>query len=146
MMKALAYSFKIWVTALAFGSTIYYLLQLVEEPETRKYAGVGNLFIFIQNVFLYAFIFSLPCFLLLIISVALVNVTPLTIPVKKIMLTAISILLTLLPFYYIEGGGHWGQQAIMYAESYGSIIVAGIWIYKLEPIERPDSEFVEEEI
>lgn len=145
-MKALAYSFKVWVTALAFGSTIYYILDLLEEPEMRKYAGVGNLFIFIQNVFLYALIFSLPCFLLLFISVALVNLIHITIPVKKIILTVISILLTLLPFYYIEGGGHWGQQAIMYAESYGSIIVAGIWIYKLEPTDRFDAEPVEEEI
>lgn len=133
-MKALVYSLKVWATSLAFGPIVYYVLRLIGEPYMRGHGG--GVLRFIGSVFLYSFIFSLPCFVFLTISVAVVNYLDITMPARKLILTVIGILLTLLPFFFLEAGGHWGQWAIRYAESYGSLIVTCIWIYKLEPVEK----------
>jgi hypothetical protein len=141
-MKAIIYTLKVWLTSLALGSTLYYILRLLEEPVMR--GNGGGVLQFAFTVFKYSLIFSLPSFVLLMVAVALVNRLDTTILTKKLMLSAIGILLTLLPFYLLGGGWYWGQWAIRYAESYGSLIVLGIWIYRLSPVEKADEGVIEE--
>jgi len=79
---------------------------------------------------LYAFLFSLPSFALATVIVLIIKAMPINQLFRKLILCVAGIVLTAMPFYLIKGS--WVQQGTEYLIAYGSIIVIGIWVYRLD--------------
>ena len=123
MKQVLIYSLKVWLTSVLLGPLLYYPAQIIIEPQYPHQ--------FHYDV-KYGFIFSLPSLVVAIITVVLIKPIPTTLTVKKLLLSIVGVVLTAMPFYLLKGG--WVQQGTEYLIAYGSIIVIGIWVYRLEPM------------
>jgi hypothetical protein len=130
---ALKYSAKVWLTsvvlapvciAIIFG--LYNLVRgLVDDILFELKEGLG----FIGMVMVYAFIFSIPSFILLTLSVWLTDNRGWAVMKRKSILTIISIALTLLPFVLLN---FTDVVMLLYILPFLGMIVLGIWYYKIE--------------
>lgn len=122
MKPSFIYSFRVWITSVLLGPLVYYPTQLIMEPQYPHRFEYGFT--------LYAFLFSLPSFILVTVIVLLVRAIPTNHLVKKLILSIAGVVLTAIPFYLIKGS--WVQQGTEYLIAYGSIILIGICVYRLD--------------
>ena len=114
MKRVLIYCFSVWITSVFLGPFVYGLITL--SP--------------MIDFFVYGFLFSIPSFLISILIVVVLKYINIDVKMKKLIFSAFGILLTVLPLYLLKGG--WTQQFIDYGVAYDSVILAGIWFYKVE--------------
>lgn len=122
MKPSFIYSFRVWITSVLLGPLVYYPTQLIMEPQYPHRFEYGFT--------LYAFLFSLPSFALATVIVLIIRGMPINQLFRKLILCVAGIVLTAMPFYLIKGS--WVQQGTEYLIAYGSIIVIGIWVYRLD--------------
>lgn len=82
----------------------------------------------------YAFLFSVPSFILSVIIVLLVRKISTSQPIRKLILSLAGVALTAAPLYLIDGG----LQILESFIAYSSIILIGIWVYPLSAINMED--------
>src|ERR1700761_4067963 len=123
-MKAITYSLKVWLTGVILGSVIFLIMNLLEEPASAR--AQTDMVGLVPVILTFAFLFSLPSLGLLTGTVAFIerfNMSQLT---KKLILTGIGILLTMLPLYYLFNDWY---DVLKYTGPYSSMIILGIWVY-----------------
>jgi hypothetical protein len=124
-MKALIYTLKIWLSALFLGSLISEIIYNYSNP-------VSNLIKWMEFALPLGFVFSLPSFtVLFLLTFWLVNKRS-TNKNKKIVISAVSVILCILPFIFFS---MWYIPLFDFGliAPYIAIILIGIWIYKLPP-------------
>jgi hypothetical protein len=127
MERSIIYSLKVWLLTILLGPVIYYLILSFTDPVFRHYT---NLFNFTTEVLRYSIIFSLPSLVLFTLLAFLINLPNYSMWIKKLILNVIGVLLIALPLHAIKS--YWGPWVIQWTIAYGSIIIVGIWIFKLE--------------
>jgi len=90
-----------------------------------------NLFILVALVF--GFIFSLPCWIILIFAVRFISGQNMTPTRKKIFIIMIGVVLTFSLFYVVYFNDNFNKFNIRLASAYCLTIIAGIIFYKLVP-------------
>jgi hypothetical protein len=79
-------------------------------------------------------VFSIPSALLFWLSAYIITRQEIAWAYKKVILSVIGIALTLLAFMLYADGAMPGRSLLTYLTVYATVIVAGVWIYKLKPI------------
>ena len=123
--NALAYSLKVWLTAVILGSLILCVFVLSPSSNNQHFDKQAASLVLI-TVF-YSAIFSLPSFFILLLSSLGLCNTSLTDIYRKLILTGIGILLSLLAarLSFLE------EFELSFTLSYLIVTLAGIWFYKL---------------
>lgn len=96
--------------------------------------GFNGFFGFLGYAISYGLVLTTPCWLILFLFVgSLVNRNISTFN-KRLMISALAIILTILPFYILFGhdDNFLDWDLIVWIISYLMVIVAGIWFYRLE--------------
>jgi hypothetical protein len=132
-LSALKYSAKVWLTSVLLAPLFigilfgfYNLIRgIVYDFAKELLDGIG----FVGMVAVYAFMFSIPSFILLTLSVWLTDNRGWAVMKRKSILTIISIALTLLPFVLLN---FTDVVMLLYILPFLGMIVLGIWYYKIE--------------
>lgn len=95
-----------------------YPVELIMEPQYPHQFGYGVGFILL---------FSLPSFILSIVIVSLVRAIAINRLFRKLILSIAGVLLTAMPLYLLG----WKLQFTEYTIAYGSIVLIGIWFYRI---------------
>ena len=130
MKQALIYSLKVWLTSVLLGPAIYLILDGFVYPGGVGLAGGLG---FIGYSIGYGLVLSIPCWLILfLLSGSLVNRK---FRYKRTLITVVSTILSVAPFYLLFRGDDNGfdGDTLLWAFSYCAVIVAGVWLYRLEP-------------
>jgi|GEM_PF-3338017 len=137
-----SYVIKVWLTSV-IGSPI--LLAIVSFIETASDFRPGDLGLFLV-MFLFGAIFSLPSIILFYFSCRLSIDNIDNIFALKGLLSAIGLLLTYLPFLVINGFHpvlSADQLPLKLFLMYGSMIIVGIWVYRIKPLPAPTENLSE---
>ena len=132
MKHALVYSLKVWLTSALIGPLLLVGFMVVQTSHTDK-----DLVGFTLAIMLFGTIYSIPCFLILLLLVWILGKFKLGIIAKKIIASGVSILmivlLTKIVFSYAQ------DHTLL--TIYSAITVAGIWLYELGtiPEETPET-------
>jgi hypothetical protein len=132
MHPSVVYSLKVWLTSVVLGSFLSCLPFIF--PLTDWYELVTVLFGGMLLVMIVAALFSILSWAGLLLSIHLLTKYPFNEKQVKLKLSVIGLLLALAPLLFITGGGlgvDWTDRLAVIC--YPSLIVAGIWFYRLEP-------------
>ena len=124
MKQSLIYSFKVWITGVLCGPFVYHIL--FSESSSLSQAGLIRAIILEIKLGL---IYSLPSLILSILIVALLNTFPINMIVKKATFSILGIFLTVAPLLLLKSS--WVPWLIHKSISYSIIIIAAIWLYRL---------------
>lgn len=129
-MNSLRYATKVWLTGVLISPFIY--LLICKSLYTQKYSFIG-LEDFILFSIILGMIFSIPSWLGLFFTVKLLNKKSISILNKKILVSLISIILTLLPFYFVffKNIGFQFPDLMLFA-TYVSITTISVFFYKIK--------------
>lgn len=137
MKQVLIYSLKVWLTSVVFSPVLFFICDsMLHSNDLGNLSGALG---FIGYSITYGLVISIPSWLILFLfSGSLVN-RQLKLHYKRILITAVSIVLSILPFYLLFRGDDNGFDLYtkLWSFSYCSIIVAGVWYYRLEPKTDP---------
>jgi hypothetical protein len=120
MKQALIFSLKVWVTAVIIGPVLYILTTRIMGQVSHNDIELLEISIILGGVL------SIPSWLLFFIATVQINKVTYILVAKKLIITFIGIVFTLLPFYTFFKGTP-SEWSICYCV----VIVAGIWFYKL---------------
>jgi len=141
---AFRYSLKVWLTSVILSPILYVLVDSVLNP--KYISGLLGIFGFISYSIPYGLMLSIPSWGLLWISCIFINKRTATVRLKKIILSIIGAILSLLPFYLLfhldDDNAH--EDVITWSICYSVIIIAGVWFYKLSLNHNRDKSIVKE--
>jgi hypothetical protein len=135
MKQAFDYSLKVWLTSVFAAPFIVLIIGLVGHMVD----GVGIALV----TFILGMLFSLPCFILLLLACWHLLRWQRKVVIIKAELTLIGILLTYAPFFIINDYAfllNRDQLSRPFFLLYALLIIFGIWFYTLKPasIEQAD--------
>jgi hypothetical protein len=120
MKQALIFSLKVWVTAVIIGPLLRLFTMRIIGQISHSDTELLEISLVIGGIV------SIPSWLLLFLATVQINKIAFTLAVKKLIITFIGIIFTLLPFQVLFVGVP-SEWSIYYC----IVIVAGIWFYKL---------------
>ncbi len=135
MKKYYIYPLKIWLTAVALGPIIQELVAYITGQPPKD----SPFFTYIVAVTIAGLMYSAPSFLVLLLAAKLLYNFKLSFTVKKIIFTILGIILSTLPFYILFGPPDFiaithSSGFLLMVLSYTLSIIAGIWLYKIDPL------------
>lgn len=136
LKNALFYSLKVWLTSVALGPLFIILLSKIFRPHGYAFDSFSNMFDFIGLLMYLSLLVSIPSAILLWLLTSLIIRFNYNETLSKAILTVIGFILTIGPFYLLfNGDDNPGEDGIfIWATSYASVIIAGIWFYKLKQV------------
>jgi len=125
MKQALIYSLKVWLTSAFIGP---FLLVGCEVAETGQ--ANSDMFSFTFAIMVFGTLYSIPCFLILLLVVWVLGRFKLSVIAKKVIASCVSVLMIVLLTKAVFPNAQDHTLVIIYS----AITVAGIWFYKLGTI------------
>jgi hypothetical protein len=129
MRPALKYTLKVWLTSVCVSPVI---ITLYESLRLKSMSASDDA-VFVIFAIIFGGIFSMPCAVLLWLTTHGVLKTSLNNEAQKTVLTFIGAALTGLPVVLINGNLSLNNAIGYMTTLYAITIVAGIWIYRLQP-------------
>ena len=133
MKQSFIYSIKVWLTAVFVAPALIIGIQTLQH----NYSLTNGIAYYVGVVV--GGLYSVPSAVLLYLTVYLANRFYMGQIRAKILLTFAGGLLTLLAMV-LSCGGLPSIKEVFYTEVYASVIVAGVWFYKLKMVERQPVE------
>ncbi len=133
MKQALVYSLKVWLTAIVLATLILLLIGMViPRTHAHPHGKLSYLYLAASLIFKMSVV-SLPCWLLLILSVAYVIKVGVTNSYSKFILSGFNSMIGIFWFYLVfsDVGEHGHSGGIYFTTAYIVLLIAGIWFYKL---------------
>jgi prepilin signal peptidase PulO-like enzyme (type II secretory pathway) len=124
-MRIDSYSFKVWLTGAILPPILMFFYGLFRNTQNIEAIGI------IMVMMLFGCVFSFPSFACLYLITCYLKKYLQSIFVIKFYLSLISILLTLIPFWFFAGFELKRVELILLANYYFSILL-GIWVFKLK--------------
>lgn len=125
MKQALIYSLKVWLTGVFLAPVLLKLFWMVSGESTGSNA-VGALILF-------GGVLSIPCVLLLFLSVLILTRQAIAVNSTKLILSLIGIILAYLPIWFLNGRQFWLDSFMLnFFVGYTVTVIAAIWFYKLK--------------
>jgi hypothetical protein len=127
-MNHLKYTLKVWLTSVFILPLIILLYGVI-----NSHGNIGDAPALAIFEIVIGGISSMPSALLLWLTVYLLSKTTLNCQAQKTVLTFSGVLLTALPFFFITGDLSLDTGVGYVIALYASTIIAGIWLYQLQP-------------
>jgi hypothetical protein len=137
MKQALIYSLKVWLTTVVLGMRIAALIKILLDTDhlIYKFSDIFTSAVYDIPVGLIA---CLPSFGIFLLTVSLLRKSNYNIRSKKLVLSALGLLLSVLPFALLFTHQLFNINYLpdMLPElcAYTGLTIAGIWFYKLETL------------
>jgi prepilin signal peptidase PulO-like enzyme (type II secretory pathway) len=125
VMRIDSYSFKVWLTGAILPPILMFFYGLFRNTQNIEAIGI------IMVMMLFGCIFSFPSLACFYLVTYYLKKYLHPIAVIKLYLSLISILLTLIPFWFFAGFELKRVELILLANYYFSILL-GIWVFKLK--------------
>ena len=139
MKQALIYSLKVWLTSVLLGPLIPGLISAVHVNDTLGFGrAVSGFVIWLLFAFISGLVLSLMSFLLLLFTTATLLKTNLATLVQKLLFSVIIPVYASLPFLLVQDYQQYSPANKVLIISYMVVVVIGIWLYKLEPVNNAD--------
>ena len=133
MKLAILYSIKIWLTSVVLSPVVFVFGDDLIHPNNSEwfYSALG----FIGFSIVYGLVLSIPCVIILFLFAGSLVYRKLDMIYKKLLLSIVGIVLSILPFYLLFRGddNRFDLYTFFWSLSYCFFIVAGVWFYELEP-------------
>ncbi|MHB8208454.1 hypothetical protein [Mucilaginibacter sp.] len=136
MKQALVYSIKVWLTS----ALVVPFIQMIEGLIIGNHTSISNAEQMILLALLFGLLLSMPSWLLLWMSASLLNRLTGSVLVIKLSLTVLSTALAILPFFLLAGTTSLSSHDLIWFGPYPIIVVACIWLYKLNSAPVIDSD------
>ena len=133
--RVLPYTLKVWLTSVALAPLLQIIVQLVTRIP-YKFDSIRDVVVYLLYMLICGWLFSIPCWFLLLFSAWLTNLFTGKIRLIKIILSFAGVLISLLPFVTYAGDSlpHYTNPDFIWVMFYPITIAAGIWVYALKPI------------
>jgi len=134
MKRSFIYTLKVWLTSVVLAPPVIVILTKLFLPHEMVFDNVANVLSSIVLLIYLATIVSIPSWMLLWLSTALIIKFNFSNTYNKVILTVIGCILCVLPFYLLfhEDDNPSRADLAIWASSYMLVIVGGIWFYKLK--------------
>lgn len=139
LKPSLIFSLKVWLTSVVLSPVIIVLTKLAVLNHEGVISTVKGILGGIAFFIYVGFLLSIPSFLLLwLVTALLVIKSNQSINVKKLMLSAVALLLSFLPLCFLLGkqSNYYDSELFGWLVIYASIILCGVWFYKLPVVEE----------
>lgn len=132
--RVIPYTLKVWLTSVALAPVLQMAVQLVTEIP-YKFNTLRDVVVYLLYMAVCGWLFSIPCWLLLLLSAWITNFATSKIPLIKIILSIAGIIIALLPFITYAGQSlpQYNNPDFAWVMFYPLTIAAGVWVYKLKP-------------
>lgn len=132
--RVLPYTLKVWLTSVALAPVLQMMVQLITQLP-YKFNTLRDVVVYLLYMLVCGWLFSIPCWLLLLLSAWIANLITSKIRMVKITLTIAGVIIALLPFVTYAGQSlpQYNNPDFAWVMFYPLTIAAGVWMYKLTP-------------
>ena len=133
MKQAFKYSLKVWLTSVIISPALIMTGDKLLHPNDD--IGFNGFFGFIGYAIIYGLVLTIPCSVILFLFVGSLVNRKITEFYKRLMISILASILTILPFYILfhRDDNFLDWDLIVWVFSYLALIIAAVWLYRLEP-------------
>ncbi|NCD69576.1 hypothetical protein [Mucilaginibacter agri] len=132
--RVLPYTLKVWLTSVALAPVLQMFVQLITQTP-YKFNTLRDVVVYLLYMLVCGWLFSIPCWLLLLFSAWITNLFTSKTRLIKIILTFAGMVIALLPFVTYAGNSlpQYNNPDFAWVMFYPLTIGLGVWMYKLKP-------------
>jgi hypothetical protein len=136
--RVLPYTLKVWLSSVVLAPIIQIMVQLITQVP-YKFNSVRDVMVYFIYMLVCGWLFSIPCWFLLLFSTWVSNLLTSKIRLIKAILSVAGALIAILPFITYAGNSlpHYDNTDFIWVMLYPVTIIVGIWAFRLKPIMQP---------